>query len=81
MPPATPAVGSYYSQEVAPGTALDRAEIAAAGETVAVPAGVYTDTLRTREWTPLEPDNQEFKTYARGVGLIVDAGLKLIFPP
>jgi hypothetical protein len=73
MMPAAPAVGAYYSQEVAPGVALDRAEIIEIGATVTVGAGTYTDTVRTREWTPLESDNEEFKAYARGVGLIVDA--------
>jgi hypothetical protein len=73
--PGSPALGDFYSQEVAPGVALDRAEIVAVGEPVTVPAGTFTDTLRTREWTPLEPDVEEFKVYASGTGLLDDAGL------
>jgi hypothetical protein len=75
--PGAPSVGAFYSQEVAPGVALDRAEIVAMGEVVTVPAGTFTDTIRTREWTPLEPDDEEFKAYARGIGLIVDADVRL----
>jgi hypothetical protein len=77
MPPPTPTVGTYWSQEIAPGIALDRAEVVAIGESITVPAGTFTDTLRTREWTPLEPDDEEFKAYARGVGLVVDAAVAL----
>jgi hypothetical protein len=73
--PGSPGLGDFYSQEVAPGVALDRAEIVAVGEPVTVPAGTFTDTLRTREWTPLEPDVEEFKVYASGTGLLDDAGL------
>jgi hypothetical protein len=77
MPAPAPAVGDYWSQEVAPGVALDRAEVVGVGETFVVPAGTYHDTIRTREWTPLEPDDEEFKVYARGVGLVIDAAVAL----
>lgn len=77
MPPPTPAVGTFWSQEVAPGVAQDRAEVVAIGETITTPAGTFTDTIRTREFSPLEPDVEEFKSYARGVGLIDDNGVLL----
>lgn len=77
MPPSSAlTVGTYYSEEVAPDVALDRAEIVAVGETVTVPAGSFTDTVRVREWSPLEPDVEEFKVYARGVGILMDAALQ-----
>jgi hypothetical protein len=43
---------------------------------VSVPAGDFDDVLVTREWTPLEPDTVEEKTYARGVGMILEEQVK-----
>lgn len=76
MPP-NPAVGMKFVQEVAPGVAEDQATIVRAGETVTVPLGTYTDTIETDECTPLEPGHISEKSYARGVGLLVDAEVSL----
>jgi hypothetical protein len=77
MMPPTPTIGTAYAQEVAPGIAEDMAEIAALGETLEVPAGTFTDTVRTREWTPLEPGSIGTKWYVSGIGLAVDANVRL----
>jgi hypothetical protein len=69
--PDAPAVGMAFREEVAPGVAQDRGEIVAAGETVTVPAGTFTQTIRTRESSPLESGSSK-KVFAEGVGLIVD---------
>ena len=37
-----------------------------------MPAGTFTDTLKTRECTPLESGSNEYKTYGAGVGLLTD---------
>src|SRR5262249_20202320 len=58
MPP-NPMVGVVYQQEDAPGIAEDRARITQMDQTVTVPAGTFTDTLRTRECTPLESGSNE----------------------
>ena len=79
MPPA-PAVGMIFEQEVAPGIAQDMAEVKALGEATTTPAGAFTDTLRTLEWTPLESGTST-KIYARGVGLIVDSDVRLVSGP
>jgi hypothetical protein len=76
--PGTVLLGARHYQEVAPGIAEDRAEILSLTETVATPAGTYSNVLKTRETTPLEPQAVEYKYYARGVGLIQDAALKLV---
>ena len=47
--PAQPAVGQIFAREAAPSIAEDRAEIMALGETVTVPAGEFSNTLRMRE--------------------------------
>ena len=33
-----------------------------------VPFGSFTDVLRTKEWTPLEPDVIDNKYYVRNIG-------------
>jgi hypothetical protein len=74
--PAAPSSGMSFQQEVAPGVAEDEAQIVGSG-TVTVPAGTFTDTIRVREFNPLDQD-KGYKIYARGVGLIVDGPLELI---
>jgi hypothetical protein len=78
MMPGTPSVGLRYYQELAKGTAMDRAEIVSLNERVVVPAGPFDQCLKTKETTPLEPLAREYKIYARGVGLIKDGSLELV---
>lgn len=75
--PGTALLGARYYQEIAPEVALDRAEIMSLTEQVDTPAGHFENVLETRETTDLEPDAEEFKWYARGVGLIQDSDLVL----
>ena len=75
--PGQPKLGMRYYQEIAPGVALDRAEVVSLDYTLETPAGRFTECLRTEEGTPLDPREREFKTYAPGVGLIQDADLLL----
>lgn len=76
--PGKPAIGMKYYQEVAPGKAMDRAEVVSLTTTLKTPAGVFKGCLRTRETTELEPKEKEYKTYAPGIGLIQDQDLVLI---
>jgi hypothetical protein len=75
--PADPRPGTYHAQEVAPGVAEDYANLVARGERITVPYGTFTDTLRTEEWSPLEPGAISPKSYAAGVGLLDDDGAVL----
>jgi len=75
--PGAPVVGQRYYQEVAPGIAMDRAEIVSVSERVTTPAGTFEKCLKTEETTPLEP-GRESKLYAPGIGLITDGSLVLI---
>ncbi len=68
---AKPVVGKVYRQELFLGEAEDAAEILALNETVSVPAGTYTKCLKTEDFTPIDPDNKEFKYYAPGIGNIL----------
>jgi hypothetical protein len=66
--PADPQVGMAYRQEYYAGQAEDGAEILALDKHVDVPFGTFDNVLETSDFTPLEPDVEEHKFYARGVG-------------
>ena len=70
-------LGSRYYQEIAPGIAMDRAEIISINEMLETPAGKYTNVLKIEETTPLEPKDISYKFYAPGIGLIKDGALLL----
>ena len=69
---AHPEVGDAYRQEYYPGHAEDLAEVLRTDETKAIGIGDYADVVVTQDWNPLEPDVVEQKSYARGVGLILE---------
>ncbi len=77
MMPGLVLLGARYYQEIAPGVALDRAEIVSLTESLATPAGRFNNCLKTEETTLLEPKAKECKIYAPGVGLIKDGDLLL----
>ncbi len=78
MIPGRPAVGDRFYQEVAPGIAMDRAEIAALDASIKTPAGEFKGCLRCVETSPLEPLARESKIYAPGIGLVKDGSLLLV---
>jgi hypothetical protein len=75
--PATPKVGMRFQQERAPGVAEDTATVIARGIRTKVPAGTFTDTFVLRDRNPLDGSTGT-KTYARGVGLLIDGPVKLV---
>jgi hypothetical protein len=75
--PGTPAVGMKYFQEIAPGVAMDRAEVLSIDEVFNTPAGEFVEVLLTKEGTALNLLEKEFKTFAPGIGLIQDQKLLL----
>jgi hypothetical protein len=75
--PGTPEQGMKYFQEIAPGVAMDRAEVINLDEQFSTPAGEFDQVLMTREGTALNPLEVEFKRYAPGIGLIQDQNLLL----
>ena len=77
MMPGTPLLGARFYQEVAPGEAMDRAEIVDLNASFNTPAGTFSHCLKVLETTPLECGEREYKLYAPGVGLIQDEDLKL----
>ena len=77
MMPGVILLGGKYFQEVAPGVALDRAEIISMTETVETPAGTFENCLKTLETSALEK-GKGYKYYAPGIGLIKEGALELI---
>jgi hypothetical protein len=78
MMPGLPLLGARYYQEIAPGVALDRAQIVSLNQTINTPAGEFTNCLKSEETNPLEKGAKEFKYYSLGIGLIQDKSLKLV---
>ena len=76
--PGEALLGARYYQELAPGEAMDRAEIVGVNESMTTPAGDFKACLKTEETSPLEPKSREHKVYAPGVGLLQDGGMKLV---
>ncbi len=70
-------LGARYYQEIAPGAAMDRAEIISAGETKTTPAGTFSNCLKTEETSAIEKGEKEYKFYAPGIGLIQEEDLLL----
>jgi hypothetical protein len=78
MMPGTPSAGLKHYQEIAPGVAMDRAEIRKIDDTVKTPAGSFEKCLEVVETSPLEPGQSSKKEYAPGIGMIRDEDMKLI---
>lgn len=76
--PADPAVGMVFHQEFAPGTAEDIAEVTALGEEIDIPAGIFDDTLTSKDCNPLEGAAKDTKVYVRGIGLAIDEDAELL---
>lgn len=73
-----PKIGMKYYQEIAPGLAMDRAEVISLSEKVKTPAGTFDECLKTREGSALKPMEKEFKLYAPGIGLVQDGDMLLV---
>jgi hypothetical protein len=69
---ADPMVGDVYRNEYLAGEAEDLAKVLDVGGSITVPAGAFSETIVTEDWTPLEPGQLEHKTYAPGVGLVAE---------
>ena len=60
--PAHPRRGMQYRQEFLKGEAEDKARVVSR----------FSNSVLTREWTPLEPGIFEYKLYARGIGTVLE---------
>lgn len=72
MPPA-PAVGDVFEQEKAPGIAEDRMTVLSVTGSVTVPAGSFTDCVKTEDVNPLDGTGAiEYKFYCPEVGFVLE---------
>ncbi|MHC4201491.1 MAG: hypothetical protein ACYSU0_16000, partial [Planctomycetota bacterium] len=78
MMPGKIEMGSRFYQEVAPGVAMDRAEIVRDDMAVESPLGKLKGCLKVIETTPLEPGDESLKVYAPGIGMVIDDELVLV---
>jgi hypothetical protein len=74
--PARPRVGDRYRQEYYQGQAEDMADVLSLTEPATVATGAYDVTVKTKDYSPLEPDLLEYKYYARGVGVVLTVDVK-----
>lgn len=74
--PADPRPGMRFQIERAPGVAEDEGRIVGVGP-VRVPAGTFRETIRVREFNPLDR-GKGYKVFAAGVGTIIDGPLALV---
>jgi len=73
--PAEPRAGMRYRQEYYEGQAEDNGEILATDELVQVAAGRFGGALLTKDTNALEPEVNEYKLYAPGVGPVLALGI------
>ena len=69
---ATPTAGDAYHQEYYEGEAEDMGEVVELDVPVTLSDGTEYTCLKTRDYTPLEPDVSAFKYYAPGVGVVLE---------
>lgn len=70
--PVQPAVGDKYRTEYYAGEAEDVFEILEIDGSLTVPFGTFDQVITTKDWTRLEPDLIEEKSYAFGVGQLYE---------
>jgi hypothetical protein len=69
---AQPHIGDLYRQEFALAVAEDIGEVLSLTSPVTVPAGSFPHCLETKDTSTLEPDVEEHKFYALGVGNVLE---------
>ncbi|MES2757782.1 MAG: hypothetical protein V4693_10445 [Pseudomonadota bacterium] len=75
--PGSPKPGMKYYQEIAPRIAMDRAEIVSTTETCKTPAGTFSNCLKVKEGSAIEPLVTEYKYFAPSIGMVGDEDLRL----
>ena len=74
---ANPQAGDVYRQEYYPGQAEDMGQVVALGVKIKVKHGSFSGCLQTKDWNPLEPEDEEYKYYCpEAQGLVYEAGIE-----
>ena len=69
-------IGETYRQEYLKGVAEDEATLISTNSTVKVAYGTFSNCVKTKEFTRLEPGIVETKYYAKGVGEVLMVATK-----
>jgi hypothetical protein len=69
---ADPKPGKTYRQEYRRGLAEDYGKVLSVNAPATVPVGTFPETVKTKDFTPLEPKLIEHKYYAPGIGLVLE---------
>jgi hypothetical protein len=73
---ACPRVGNTYYQEFLKDVAEDVGRVASLSKPVTVPYGSFPSCLKTLDTSVLDPGADEYKYYAKGVGLVLEVEKK-----
>jgi hypothetical protein len=68
---AHPVVNDIYRQEFSLGVAEDMSRVVSLDESVSVPCGPFDNCLQTADFTPISPDELEYKYFSPDVGQVV----------
>ncbi len=74
--PANPMVGDIFREEFLLNRAEDVGRVVSVGNTVTVPAGIYSGCIEIESYSPIEPNERERKFYAPGIGLVKEVDLQ-----
>ena len=74
--PGHPRVGQSARQEFYRGQAEDHFKVLDRHARVSTPFVSSRKALKTKEWTPLEPDVLDHKYYVRGIGTVREVAVR-----
>lgn len=72
MMKADPQVGDSYYNEYYEDEAVDQSEVLSVTASISTEYGDFTECVKTKDWTDLEPGIAEHKYYANGIGLVYE---------
>lgn len=73
---AKPLAGFRYRQEYYKGEAEDMGEVLSQNETITVALGTYKNCIMIKDINPFEPEVEEHKYYAEGIGVVAELTVK-----
>jgi len=68
---AQPAVDDIYRQEFSLGVAEDMSGVIGLNETATVPYGTFNDCVKTKDYSPIDPETLEHKFFSATLGQVV----------
>src|SRR5262249_25510415 len=74
--PSKPRIGVKGQQEFFKGQAEDHFEVLSVNAAVHVPGASSDAAVKTKEWTPLEPEVLDNKYYVRGIGTVLELAVR-----